>query len=373
MDKYKFDTTPKAESASEIVGPHYRFTLIDDVVLRYEWSHDGIFEDRASTFAIHRKFPTPTFTVRDTDSHLEIITPALHLFYDKQKFSPNGFHVNFTAKMTLWGSEWRFGQAPEGNLGGTARTLDECNGRCDMGNGILSRSGYSILDDSSSMVFDGEGFVAPRRSGDRSDGYIFAYGPDFKRAMQSFYAISGGQPRLPRWSLGNWWSRYYAYSADEYLGLMDRFAHEHVPLSVAVIDMDWHLVHDERVPHSGWTGYTWNDTLFPDPSAFGKALHDRKLKITLNDHPHAGLHHHEELYEKVAEVLGHDTSEKLPILFDPTSPNFMNAWLGVLHRSLEQQACDFWWIDWQQGPISRIPGLDPLWLLNHFHFLYNEQ
>jgi alpha-glucosidase (family GH31 glycosyl hydrolase) len=46
----------------------------------------------------------------------------------------------------------------------------------------------------------------------------------------------------------------------------------------------------------------------------------------------------------------------------------MDAFLGVLHRSIEKEACDFWWIDWQQGPISRVPGLDPLWLLNYFHF-----
>ncbi len=30
---------------------------------------------------------------------------------------------------------------------------------------------------------------------------------------------------------------------------------------------------------------------------------------------------------------------------------------------------DFWWIDWQQGTNSRIEGLDPLWMLNHYHFL----
>ena len=28
-----------------------------------------------------------------------------------------------------------------------------------------------------------------------------------------------------------------------------------------------------------------------------------------------------------------------------------------------------WWIDWQQGSESRFPGVDPLWLLNHYHFL----
>jgi hypothetical protein len=74
----------------------------------------------------------------------------------------------------------------------------------------------------------------------------------------------------------------------------------------------------------------------------------------------------------MAKVLGHDTTHGKPILFDPTSAKFMHSFLNVLHRNLEKKGCDFWWIDWQQGSHSRVPGLDPLWLLNHFHFVDQE-
>ncbi|KAL1892384.1 hypothetical protein Sste5346_007122 [Sporothrix stenoceras] len=379
MDKYTFACDPVADAAATVTGPQYRFTLLGDFVLRYEWAADGVFEDRASTFALNRRFSPPKFTVNDNDIQLEIVAPKFHLRYDKKKFSANGLHVTFSfggEKVTLWGSEWRFNNNNDkdsGNLGGTARTLDEVDGRCDVGQGILSRSGYAALDDSQSMLFDGRGFVQPRRQGDHIDGYLFFYGRDYAGAMRAFYSISGPQPRIPRWALGNWWSRFHRYSAASYLELMDRFGEEKIPLSVAVIDMDWHLVDDERVPHAGWTGYTWDRTLFPDPVAFAKELHNRHLKTTLNDHPHLGVHHHEESYKKMAEALGRDPSTKLPIAFDLTDPKFMDAWLNVLHRDLEKQGCDFWWIDWQQGALSRVPGLDPLWLLNHFHFLDNQQ
>lgn len=213
--------------------------------------------------------------------------------------------------------------------------------------------------------------MATRRPGDRTDGYLFAYGYDFKGAIKSFYAISGNQPPVPRWCLGNWWSRFYPYTDKGYLALMDKFKADGIPLSVAVIDMDWHLRQGEGVdiPHVGWTGYTWNKKLIPDPNAFTKALHDRRLKVTLNDHPHAGVHHHEDIYEEMASALGRDTTHRAPILFDPTDPKFMHAYLNVLYRKLEEQGEDFRWIDWQQGPVSRVPGLDPLWLLNHFHYL----
>ncbi|OJJ50766.1 hypothetical protein ASPZODRAFT_126696 [Penicilliopsis zonata CBS 506.65] len=370
MDKYTFRTTPQANAKAIVSGPNYRFTVLTDRLVRYEWVDEpGKFEDRASTFAIHRDFPVPEFRVVDKGGDLEIITPYLHLSYNKKRFSPDGLLVDFNSKFLKHGGQWRYGDAPEGNLGATARTLDMVDGRCDMGHGPLSRRGYAALDDSNSMLFDGKGFVAGRLAGDRVDGYLFCYGQEYRAAMKAFYALSGKQPELPRYALGNWWSRYHAYRQEEYLQLMDTFRARDIPMSVAVIDMDWHYVSDERVPHSGWTGYTWDKNLFPDPVQFGRELHDRNLKITLNDHPHQGIHSHEDPYEEMARALGHDTRDKTPILFDPTSPKFMEAYLGILHRNLENIACDFWWIDWQQGLYSKVPGMDPLWLLNHFHFL----
>ncbi|KAL1992155.1 hypothetical protein VTN49DRAFT_4187 [Thermomyces lanuginosus] len=377
-----FDSAnPVANPASIVAGPNYRFTVLTDRLLRYEWAPDGQFEDRASTFAINRSFPPPKFRVIDREEELEIITDYFHLTYDKKPFSPTGLVVHFNYRYTEWSKPWRYGvqgdddEGQKFNLGGTARTLDLCDGRCDMGHGILSRAGYAVLDDSTSMLFDGD-FVAARRTGagkDRIDGYLFCYGHDYKGAIRALYALSGKQPVLPRFALGNWWSRFYAYHQDEYVQLMDKFRAHDIPLSVAVVDMDWHLVDDERVPHSGWTGYTWNPKLFPDPERFRQELHGRRLRITLNDHPHSGIHHHEGYYEAMAQALGHDTTHKAPILFEPTNPKFMKAYLEVLHRELEKVCCDFWWIDWQQGTYSKVPGFDPLWLLNHFHFLDHKR
>ncbi|PVH81593.1 glycoside hydrolase family 31 protein [Cadophora sp. DSE1049] len=374
MKDYVFPSKPVANPKSIVQGPNYRFTILTDRLFRYEWAEDGTFEDRASTFAINRELPVPKFRVVDREDELEIITSHFHLSYDKKRFSSSGLMASFSAKITLWGAQWRFGSGRQReNLGGTARTLDEVDGRCDMGEGVISRFGYAEIDDSKSMLFDGKGFVAGRPAGDRVDGYVFAYGHDYRGAVKALYQVSGQQPAVPRYALGNWWSRYYAYSQEEYVALMDKFKKMDVPLSVAVVDMDWHMVGDDAVPHAGWTGYTWDKKLFPDPKKFGKDLHHRKLKITLNDHPHAGIHYHEDGYEEMAAFLRHDTTHKNPILFDPTNPKFMEAYLRILHRNIEDVACDFWWIDWQQGEHSKVPGLDPLWMLNHFHFVDASQ
>ncbi|KZT58930.1 glycoside hydrolase family 31 protein [Calocera cornea HHB12733] len=377
MEHYKLKgVSPVADPAAVIQGDKFRFTVLTEGVLRYEYAPDGVFEDRASTFAVRRKLPVPQFRVLGKDSKdpnvdLEILTSRFHLVYDKGPFSTSGLTLYVRGPHTNPASFWRYGLQPreESALYGTARTLDMVDGRCELGPGVCSKDGWAVIDDSKSMLFEADGWVSGRRSGERIDGYVFSYGHDYKEAVKALYAISGDTPLLPRWALGNWWSRYYPYSADQYLALMDKFKKEGIPLSVGVIDMDWHLVKHPRVTHSGWTGYTWDPDLFPDPDAFLKKLHERNLKVTLNIHPHEGVHAFEDAYEAVAKTLGRDPSTGDPIPFDIVNKDFLNVYFNVLHRQLEKQGVDFWWIDWQSGEHTKLPGVDPLWMLNHFHFL----
>ena len=117
---------------------------------------------------------------------------------------------------------------------------------------------------------------------------------------------------LPRFALGNWWSRFYRYNEESYLSLMDRFEQENLPFTVAVIDMDWHLVDIDPKYGSGWTGYTWNRELFPNPTRFLDNLHTRGMKVTLNVHPAGGVRAHEEMYVEMAKALGVDYANEDP-------------------------------------------------------------
>jgi alpha-glucosidase (family GH31 glycosyl hydrolase) len=361
-------TSPLAQAASVLSGDTWRITVLTDGMLRLEYSTSGVFEDRASTFALHRDLPTPTFTVAHEDAAVIVTTERLILIYDRGPFSASGLNVRVRGNVTDWHSTWRYGDA-RADLGGTGRTLDNVDGRLPLEPGIVSRVGVSVLDDSTSFLFEDDGWIGTRTPG-TTDLYVFAYGHDYGAALDAFYAVSGPQPVLPRFALGNWWSRYKRYSADEYLALMDRFDAQGVPFSVAVLDMDWHWV-DQVDPEygSGWTGYSWNTDLFPDPTAFLAELHRRGMRTTLNVHPADGVRAFEDAYEAVATKLGRDPSTGDPVLFDVTDRAFLDAYFEPLHHRLEDQGVDFWWIDWQQGAHSRIPGIDPLWVLNHFHFL----
>jgi alpha-glucosidase (family GH31 glycosyl hydrolase) len=366
--RYDFKTRPVAHSDAIVQGDKYRFTVLTDGLLRFEWSEDGQFEDRASTFAINRELAVPEFYVWDRGHAIEIVSHRFHVLYDKKKFSSEGFAISMKGPDA---KRWTYGQQMS-NLGGTRRTLDTIDGRAEIGPGVLSKDGFAVIDDSKTMLFEKDGWIAPRRpanEGDRIDGYIFVYGRDYRAAVRAFYAVSGSQPLLPRFALGNWWSRYHKYTQDEYMTLMDRFDDEDVPISVATVDMDWHLVDIDPKYGSGWTGYTWNLELFPDPIGFMQDLHDRKHKVTLNLHPADGIRAYEKQYPRVAEYMGIDPKSELPVHFDATDRRFMDAYFDIVHHEHEADGVDFWWIDWQQGDRSKLPGVDPLWVLNHFHFL----
>lgn len=381
----RLPSRPVADPRAVVQGDHYRITVLTDGLVRLEHSPDGVFEDRASTFALTRELPVPQYRVVEDDAHLEIVTSRFRLNYDKGPFTKSGLSlavqggVSSYHSLSLatqgWASSyhsvWRYGQEPD-DLRGTSRTLDEADGAVPLEPGVVSRSGFAVIDDGNSFVFDDQGWVTADSVG-RTDLYVFAYGHDHQEALKAFYAVSGPTPVLPRFALGNWWSRFHRYTTKSYTELMTRFRREGIPFSVSVVDMDWHLVNVDPVHGSGWTGYTWNRDLFPDPEEFLAWLHDNGLRVTLNVHPADGVRSFEEAYPAMTAALSRDASLGDPIAFDVTDREFLAEYFDVLHRGLEEQGVDFWWLDWQSGPNSRVAGVDPLWMLNHFHYLDNAR
>ena len=67
----------------------------------------------------------------------------------------------------------------------------------------------------------------------------------------------------------------------------------------------------------GWTGYTWNKLLFPDPDAFLKKIcMSEGLKTTLNLHPASGIQPWEAAYPAMARAMGIDPATKKYVPFD---------------------------------------------------------
>lgn len=383
------ETRPLANEKNTVRWGKYRVTVLQNRLFRIERSENGKFRDEATQSVWFRDMPEQKFSFYPSATRAEISTDACRLILREEREE---------CLIGIGGKLRKIGNV--GNLKGTYRTLDRCDGdkivfdadygrACSeaipLGIGVCSRTGVAVLDDSASLTLGADGEVKAER-GDGSDEYVFAYGDDYRGAVKALYLITGAVPMIPRFALGNWWSRYHVYTDREYLRLLNAFEEHDVPLTVATIDMDWHYsTRMEEELHitelgrntefyggnSGWTGYSWNKNLFPDYRAFLAKIKEKGLKITLNLHPADGVRWWEDCYEEMANAMGRDASTGERIPFDIADPKFINHYFSVLHKPYEKDGVAFWWIDWQQGKKSGMEGLDPLWALNHYHYLDN--
>ena len=403
---------PVADLKAVVTAGRARFTVLTPQLIRMEWSASGKFEDHASLVFINRRLPVPKFehsvTSMNGSRQLTIRTSALTLTYSLAgdgKFTPD----NLSIALTIDGNKvtWHPGMANPENLLGTTRTLDGAYGsktREPIGQGLVSRAGWDLVDDSTRPLFDStdfqfrEGEKSPwpwamerpdsERPGQYADWYFFGYGHDYRQALGDFVRVAGRIPLPPRFAFGVWWSRYWAYSDQELDQLVRGFHENDTPLNVLVIDMDWHInekqlrARGEGTPSGrpnqyvdasgqglGWTGYTWNKLLFPDPAAFLKRIHEEGLKATLNLHPASGIQPWEAAYPAMARAMGIDPATKKYVPFDPTNKKWAENYFNLVLHPLEKQGIDFWWLDWQQQPMmTKLPGLTNTWWLNYLHF-----
>ena len=374
MDRFYVEAAPIAENKTYVSG-QIRLSIITDHILRLERVEGDTFADLATQKIMHRDFGSPSFSVKDNMLDIEVTTEDRVFHVDKETLLVSVKLENY------WVDSHQVHP-----LGGTFRTLDnglgdrilfgENKGPVKLSDSIFSLEGVAEIDDSASYFLEENGTLSARRSGD-IDRYILAFGKDYLGGLREFYGLTGFTPLLPKYALGNWWSRYYAYRQQEYIDLMDKFKDKGIPLTVATIDMDWHLVKNvpkDATTHSkfwgrGWTGYTFDTDLFPDYKQFFRDLKERGLAITMNLHPHDGIRYFEKQYPAMAKANGIDPASKEPVEFDFTDRTFVDSYFDLVLHPYEEDGVDFWWIDWQQGRKSNRQGLDPLWLLNHYHTL----
>ena len=392
---------PVADPKAVVTLGKARFTVLTPELIRMEWAADGKFEDHASFVFLNRRLPVPKFEHQyeeiGASQLLTIKTSALQLTYSP--VSTPGADNRFTAQnlkieLTVNGKPvtWHPGLADPENLQGTTRTLDGALGsktKEPIEPGLVSRSGWALVDDSKRPLFDSADFrflqgekspwpwVMERPAGERQDWYFFGYGHDYRKALGDFVRVAGRIPLPPRFAFGAWWSRYWDYTDQELDELVKGFHENDTPLDVLVIDMGWHISKsqllaagetDQSGHDLGWTGYTWNKLLFPDPTDLLARMHSEGLKTTLNLHPASGIEPWEDAYPAMARAMGIDPATKKYVPFDITDKKFATNYMNLVHHPLEKQGIDFWWLDWQQEPTTKLAGVSPTWWLNYVHF-----
>lgn len=376
---------PAANPGAVVIAGNARFTVLTPSLIRMEWNEKGAFEDKASLVFINRNLPLTPFQKKDAGDWLQIKTTVLTLRYKKNsgKFSKENLQISFSVHGKK--VQWVPGMKDSLNLKGTTRTLDNTDGSADLEDGILSRSGWALIDDSERLLFDGSpdwNWVTARPLGEKQDWYFLGYGHNYKKALYDYTRVAGKIPMPPKFAFGYWWSRYWTYSDAELRGLIGDFKTFNIPMDVLIIDMDWHntwgLNHEWKRDMFGqpigWTGYSWNKNLFPEPEAFLSWAHGNGLKTALNLHPASGIAPMENQYNAFAKAYGFDTTGRKNIPFKIEDKKWARTYFDSVLHPLEKQGVDFWWLDWQQWlENTTYKGLSNTWWLNYTFYTDKEK
>ena len=385
-----------AREEATVRSGNARFTVLTPEMIRIEYSDKGVFEDRA-TFAIQNREMdvVPSFTQKEDNDFLYIETNRIKLKYRKGTnpviipASPE----NLTITMPHNGQEvvWYPGKPDPLNLKGTCRTLDGSDGdnkRSELENGMISRSGWAVIDDSwTSTRPDGSrsfalepndevGFEwwSERKDPQALDLYFMGYGSDYKKALADFTKIAGKIPLPPTYVFGYWYSRYASYSDEDYRRIMAELAENDIPTDVLILDMDWHWNGDKGCDsegRGGWTGWSWNTNLLPNPQKLLDDIHANNLRVSLNLHPADGVNSVESprYYEAMKSELNSKYDTDGNITWSIDYPDFTKSFFKNIIREHEQEGVDFWWLDWQQHLTSHAtPGLGETFWCNHVFF-----
>lgn len=342
-----------------LVFGNNRITLITPTLFRLEYAENAKFIDSPTMFAYNDRDEhlLQDFKVKDLgNNHYEITTSTLRMVYHHDDF-PFGLH-NFNVYYTIDGKEKKFTNRniQKQNLGGAISTLDRVSKEIPLDEGLLSRDGWYIIDDEGKDLII-NGWLSQRPDSHVQDQYCFVYGNDYRAALSSLGAVSGNTPMTRKYIHGVWYCRYWNYTSQDYIDLLNEYKENDFPLDNMVFDMGWHTQKEAvtgtgHAGNRGWTGYTWNNKLIPDPAALIQTFHNENITISLNDHPHDGIRPHESMYKEFMESMGatpQEISSGKNILFNLKDSVYMSKFFKAAHGESEKMGVDFWWLDWQQN------------------------
>ncbi len=353
---------------SMLVGNTYRITVLTEHLVRLEYSPNGIFYDAPSQFALFRNFDVVPFEAREDEKYLYIRTKYFELEYLKGTSFDAGKVVPMNhLKVTVAGTDkiWYYQHAEARNYRGVFTSFDGAKRNHIPYKGLYSLDGFVSFDDSDSLLFNPDGTLSARKE-KNMDIYLFVYKNDFRLCLQDYFRLTGQPPFIPRYALGNWWSRNTDYNDESLLEVAKNFEFHDIPISVILLDKDWHLreVQDKSGKITALkSGFTFNPKFFPKPEDTIKALHDMNIRVGVQVDPGQGIFPYEAFYTQAAGYLNVKNNNVIP--FDPFNPTFMDVYMKLFLHGLEAKGVDFFWNDFD----NTEKGTQALWMLNHYQFL----
>ncbi len=356
-DHFKLKTNPIANPKNIIKGNKYRISILSERLIRFEYNENGEFEDLSTEFAWNRDFEECKYEIKQDSRYMEITTSYFKITYIKEKpFQGSKISPTSNLKVEVLNSPavWYYGHPEVRNYGAPSNGINNNDKNIKFSKSLYSLDGFASFDDSNSKVVEQDGTVRERKNKE-IDIYLFVYLKDFTKCLKDYYYLTGYPALIPRYALGNWWSRDLAYDDTSLKKLIDQFGRKNIPLSILLLDNDWHNKVDDTE-----SGFTFNKDLFKSPYEMISYVHNKGIKIGLSVNPTDGFYSLDEFYNQAKNYLTPDKNGIIP--FNVLTPRWIDVYLKLYIHPLDALEIDFYWIK-NNNKVS----LEEINLLKHYH------
>lgn len=333
-------TKSKTPSSNVFRGKTYRISILSDVLIRFEYSETGSFNDYPTFFASNRSFGKPKITVEEDNNVLIIKNDIFILEYNKEKpFIGSKLMPDQNLKVTIAGTEkiWYFNHPEVKNFKGTTYSLDNTKGNIDFEKGLFSLDGFTTFDDSRTPILDAHGNVlSPNYK--NIDTYLFIYNNDFGIGLRDYFNLTSLPPLIPRYALGVWWNKNEAYGEKDIQNLVYNFKKYDLPMSVLLLN-ECNRTKNNYSPIS----FSFDKTKLPNPRGLSEFLHKNKIYLGSNIKTEGLISVEEESYLEFQKYYNKDLNKNIPLnVYDP---KLVDSYLkGIINPFLDK-GVDFLWID----------------------------
>ena len=352
-----------------VQGQLFRISVLTERVVRLEYSPYGQFVDKPTQLILRRNLGLSDFSIRQDSNVLEITTKYFSLTYQKEQPFAGGVSATKNLKITLESrdkdrnKDWYFGHPEARNLRGNMISTD-IQTMPLQAKGLYSLDGFVSIDDSKNKIILEDGTLGEPPL-EHTDIYVFMYDRDFKQALTDYFKLTGSPSLIPRYALGNWWSRNIDYNEKSVHDLIRNFERKRIPLSIMLFDNDWHYRNVGQAVGLK-SGFSFNAQLFKDPKAMIDQFHSRGIRVGLCINPEEGIHPHEFFYKQACAYL--EKKDSTIIQFDPLNPKLLDILLKMFLHPLEAFGVDFFWNDYKVAK-----DINKLWALNHYLYMDSKR
>ncbi len=342
-----------------IKGEKYRFTILSERLIRIEYREDGNFLDAPTQLVVNRNFDKPKFEVKNEKNRLIIMTSYFNLFYSKEKKINN--NNNLYVDVLNANKTWYYKHVEAKNYDAPIIIED---GKIKNIKSLYSLDGFVSIDDSNGKIVNEDGTI---KENDHLgfDIYLFVYLNDFDLCLKDYYNLTGYPALIPRFALGNWWSKNVEYNDFSLKELVDNFIQHEIPISIILLDKGWHLKAFKNKEYLQ-TGFTFNKDLFKAPYDMISYLHNKGIRLGLNINPTEGFYDIDEYYDQALKYLPADENGVIP--YNVLDPKWLDVYLKIYIHPLDALGIDFYWLD-----CYNAKEIDKDYLLKHYQFYDMER